>query len=118
MKSEANKKTFRYAQMTEKQEMATCAQVGELLHTAYPGHIWRVEVRQGLVTVHNLMLSGRWGFVLKVTSLDSNGKAVIMAGGELLERYNLSRAKRKAGVKNEIVAINRTFTGEAEQHAG
>ena len=87
--------------------------VGEVLHAAYPGHVWRVETQQGIVTVHNLLLSGKWGFRLRITEIDSMGKIVVRAGGELLERYNLSRAKRKNHVYGELSEMKRDFKGEA-----
>ena len=112
MKSVANRQTVKQAQMTTEQEMAVCSMVGEVLHVAYPGHVWRVEVQQGIVTVHNLLLSGQWGFRLLITDIDRMGKVVVRAGGELLERYNLSRAKRKNHVIGELSEMKRDFKGE------
>lgn len=74
----------------------TAKNMAEWLNEQYPGHLWAVNVKgeQGIATVHNLMLSGQWGFILK---LDKNYSAsdfrrrVIKAGGELLERYNVRR---------------------------
>ena len=112
MKSEANKQTVRRARMTVHQEMAVCSFVGEVLHVAYPGHLWRVEAQQGVVTVHNLLLSGKWGFRLRIVDLDTMGKIVIRAGGELLERYNMSRAKKKVQVAGELADMKRDFKGD------
>lgn len=70
--------------------------MAEALHKAYPGHLWAVtcEGEKGLATVRNMMLSGNWGFVLKLSDLTTASdwqKKVINAGGELLERYRLRR---------------------------
>lgn len=107
------KNLVRHSKMTEKQEMTVASQVGELLHVAYPGYVWRVTVLQGVVTVHNAMLSGQWGFLLKIASLDPEGKVVVRAGGELLERYNLTRAKNKRAGQEEMKEVERDFRGEA-----
>jgi hypothetical protein len=69
--------------------------MAEVLHRHYPGHLWAVtcEGAQGVASVRNLRLSGQWGFVLKLKDLyvDPSFKSVVRAGGELLERYRLSR---------------------------
>lgn len=70
--------------------------MAETLHTAYPQHLWAVtcEGDKGIATVRNLALAGNWGFVLKLSELSTASdwkKKVVMAGGELLERFRLSR---------------------------
>ena len=66
------------------------------LHATYPGHSWAVtcEGEKGIATVRNLALSGNWGFVLKLSGIH-NAYAwktqLVMAGGELLERFRLAR---------------------------
>ena len=67
------------------------------LDRAYPafnGH-WRIEVDAvgGVVQVTNVLLSGKWGFLLHITKIDPEGKRIIKSAGELLERYSVSRAK-------------------------
>ncbi|MDD5084196.1 MAG: hypothetical protein PHT88_04715 [Candidatus Moranbacteria bacterium] len=73
--------------------------LAETLNKHYPGHAWAVkaDVEQGVANVFNLALSGEWGFVLRLDELmnDPNMKLTIRAGGELLERYRLSRGKLK-----------------------
>lgn len=70
--------------------------MAEALHEAYPGHAWAVtcEGEKGLASVRNLALAGNWGFVLHLKTLSSASdwkKKVVMAGGELLERFRLRR---------------------------
>lgn len=74
-------------------ELLLSKKVGEHLNRHYPGHLWAVHVRDGLIIVQNLLLSGKWGFVLKEENLDPDLKMVMRAGGELLERYNVSRGR-------------------------
>ena len=74
----------------------TAKDMAEALHEAYPDHAWAVtcEGRTGLATVRNMSLAGNWGFVLHLKTLSSASdwkKKVIMAGGELLERFRLRR---------------------------
>lgn len=72
--------------------------IGEALHAAYPGHLWAINVRgdQGIVTIHNLMLSGEWGYLLhldkrySVSELHHKAK---LGAGEILERYNVARGR-------------------------
>jgi hypothetical protein len=67
-----------------------------LLDKTYPGYVWFVDVNsnQGLINVKNLFLSGKMGFridMAKIYSISQLEKDLIMAGGELLERFDLAR---------------------------
>ena len=54
---------------------------------------WQVSINQagGTVAVTNRALSGKMGFMLHTTQIDPEGKTVMRAGGELLERYAVLR---------------------------
>jgi len=72
--------------------------MAESLHAAYPGHLWAVSCdgRTGMADVRNLMFSGNWGFRLKLEGIYSASQFkadVIKAGGEILERFKVSRGK-------------------------
>lgn len=73
----------------------TAKRIAETLNTAYPGHLWGVSASRetGIATVFNLRLSGRWGFIIKLSEIlhDPSMKRVKQAGGEILERYRISR---------------------------
>ena len=81
-------------------EMDLAKAVGDALQAVYPGHLWTVSVDGGCVVVRNMALEGQWGFVLHAHRLvnEDMRKAVIKAGGELLERFNVSRGR--AGVED------------------
>ena len=90
--------------------------IAECLDKAYPGHAWavRADVETGIVHVYNLRLSGQWGFVLKIDDLATDPSMMLTkrAGGELLERYNLSRTAIK---EHEYETIRFDFKGDAVQ---
>lgn len=70
--------------------------MADTLHRAYPGHLWAVTCDgwKGIATVRNLRLSGTWGFVLKLPAIYSASewdRRVLMAGGEILERFGIPR---------------------------
>lgn len=72
--------------------------MAEELHRAYPGHLWAVTCNGtiGFADVRNLALSGNWGFRIKLDDIYSASQfmhLVRTAGGELLERYRLTRGK-------------------------
>lgn len=71
--------------------------IADILLKHYQDHLWgvHVDMRGGVVQVTNMRLSGRWGFILHLDKvlLDPTNKIIINAGGELLERYRLSRGK-------------------------
>jgi len=73
-------------------------QIADALEQAYPGHLWAVNVQgeQGIATIHNMMLSGRWGYVMhldKRYSASDTVRAAKLGAGEILERYNVARGR-------------------------
>lgn len=59
-------------------------------------HLWAVSFDSGtgLAIIRNLLLSGEYGYVLKIPAIFSASSFIAdvkRAGGEILERYNLSR---------------------------
>lgn len=72
--------------------------MAETLHRHYPGNQWAVtcEGSKGIATIRNLLLSGRYGVILKLPAIYSGSsfdKEVMKAGGEILERYRMSRGR-------------------------
>jgi hypothetical protein len=86
--------------------------ISETLIKHYPGFLWGVNVNPdgGIVTVQNLSLTGRWGFILKLKELDTDPglKKVMRAGGEILERFRLRRARAE---QEAILALPRDNFG-------
>ena len=72
---------------------ALAKNVAEKLEEKYPGWLWAVHVMDGVVGVKSLRLSGQWGFILHESKIDNDYKAVVNAGGEILERYRQHRGK-------------------------
>jgi len=71
--------------------------MAETLHKHYPGQLWAVtcDGRSGVATVRNLSLSANWGYIIKLQNLkaDHDGKLVMRAGGEILERFKVARER-------------------------
>lgn len=67
--------------------------VATQLDKIYPNHLWMVTVQGGVTYVRNMALEGKWGFILHNNKLDDVRKAAVLAGGELLERFKISRSK-------------------------
>jgi hypothetical protein len=77
-------------------DLTLAKNMADLLHRHYPGHLWAVTCEEGVATVRNLYLSGNWGFVIKVGdvySMSDFDRKIVRAGGELLERFKMSRGK-------------------------
>jgi len=92
-------------------DLALAKRLAEHLTRHYPGHLWAVNVdsHQGVATIQNMRLSGRWGFVLKFPDLtyeDEIAREAMRAGGELLERYRLSRGRFRPD-EYEILRTNK-----------
>ena len=79
-------------------DILTARHMAEALHAAYPGHFWAVSCdgKVGFADVRNLALSGNYGFRIRLANIYSASqfkKDVLKAGGEVLERYRLSRGR-------------------------
>lgn len=81
----------------EANDYVVARNIAECLQKHYPGHLWGVtcEGKAGIATVRNFSLSGKWGFIIKLSELfgDTEYRSVKRAGGEILERFNLSRGR-------------------------
>ena len=82
-----------------------CVAIGQDLTRSYPGYFWMVGVQAGSVQI-DLQIEKpigleRYGYRLNVSTVLGAGgqKAVMRAGGELLERFGLRR-----GVAHEDTA--------------
>lgn len=96
-----------YASQQDALDMALAKDYADALNTAYPGHLWAINVQgaQGIATIHNLMLSGKYGYMLHLNkrySASEARKAVVMAGGEILERFKVSRGRMDEGKMNAM----------------
>jgi hypothetical protein len=70
--------------------------VGPLLASTYPGYRWRVEAdpKNGIVDIRCEHTNCKFGYTLIPSRYYSETQwraAVIKAGGEILERFNMSR---------------------------
>lgn len=86
------------------------------LESAYPAFTgaWRVSVNEvgGVIEVTNMMLSGKTGFLMHITKIDAEGRRVVRAGGELLERYRIARSGATTGILEGVFGQARDFRGE------
>lgn len=93
--------------------------VGECLHTAYPGYLWRVnaEIEGGVVNIICGDVSYESGCTIMIADLVEPTAAkrhVLKAGGEILERANLNRgrmrehelAEAKRDIRGNIIGLN------------
>jgi hypothetical protein len=98
---------------TTQAELAESKRIAEILQRHYPGHLWAVNVdaRGGMATIQNLGLSGRWGFYIRLAEIvnDPFMSKVVHAGGELLERYRVSRGRAQ---QDELDNVPVDFCGE------
>ena len=100
--------------MMARQLVARLEQFYPTADTVMPNGYWRVSVNEqgGVIEVTNMSLSGRWGFLMKIRSLDPEGRKVVQAGGELLERFRISRARTQGTRRDQIKEAPRNFRME------
>ena len=87
-----------YTEQQDTYDLAMSKEIAEALNQQYPGHLWAVRVQgeYGVASIHNLMLSGEWGYRLlldKNYSVSDLRTRAIKACGEILERFNVKRGR-------------------------
>jgi len=91
------------------QDFTMAKDIADTLHNHYPGHLWAVNVRSGVATIHALNISSQWGFVLHYANIAHNAgeriKKVLRAGGEILERAHLVRGERRDEVNHILDGV-------------
>lgn len=96
-------------------DIDTAKRMSEVLQKHYPGHLWGVHVdsEQGVATIKNFRLSGNWGFLLHLGafSVSEQDRQVVMAAGEMLERYRLSRGEAR---RHELDELKTDSLGQVE----
>lgn len=84
------------ASIADCHDLVLAKTAADALDKAYPGHLWAVDVNGGMLNIRNLLLSGEWGYRIKVPSLYTASdltRRVLLGGGEILERFALARAR-------------------------
>lgn len=90
-------------------EQFLARRVTEVLQQQYPGHPWACHVGSGVVTVRNMLLRGDFGYYIhlaRIATEDDFLRKVRLAGGEILERFALSRSGLK---EQEVMTMRRDF---------
>lgn len=67
---------------------------GDVLEKNFPGWWWMInpDEEAGVMYFYTLRLSGEWGYTLKIDDVQKDPeKLALVAGGEILERYNIKR---------------------------
>lgn len=84
----------------------------EALMRHYPQYLWATHCdnRTGMYDIKCLSLSGNWGYRLKIADVqhESSMRCVIMAGGEILERY---RMRRGVADEADVAEARQIFSG-------
>lgn len=92
------------------------------LEQAYPNFsgAWRVCVNEagGTIEVTNMLLSGKMGFLMHTNKIDLEGRKVVRAAGELLERYRIARSGGRIAALEQVFGQARDFRGELRPDCG
>ena len=83
-------------------------QVADVIQRDFPGHAWLIEVshKQGVVMISIPLFMGRHKWVIHIEKMktDPMMKSVILAAGEILERYRIPR--QAFSLDNFLTALN------------
>ena len=85
-------------------------EIAETLYKNYPGYVWMVNADTGnnIATIQLGGVTGQYGFYLHLDKLTAGMAQVMRAGGEVLERYKLTRGRRN---DSEVGSLTRDFAG-------
>ncbi len=86
----------------------TAQRVVDFLQDAFPGWGWTASVDQGVLYILNSSLHNKWGMQLLVSDIDKH--QIIMAGGQLLERFGMPSKFNERTLRESKV----DFTGAPE----
>lgn len=91
-------------------------QIGEELVLHYPGYKWAVQVNApgGVAYIRNMNVDGDKGFIIHLAGKNAHDLQMqaIKAGGEMLERYGLTRGQARIA---ELAGMERDFMGRGIQ---
>lgn len=90
-----------------------CRHIGTELRKAYPGRNWHVEVdlTGGVAKIRCPNISMKYGYLMKVTdNTHELTRRAKMAGGEILERFRLSRSRASSG---DVFDLKSNIAGES-----
>ena len=86
----------------------TAQNVVDFLQDAFPGWGWTASCDDGILYIKNSDLSETWGMQLRINDIDK--RQIIMAGGQLLDRFNMPSKFNKRTLDESKV----DFTGMPE----
>lgn len=92
-------------------ERALLRQCMATLLKYYGGYIWDVHVNAGVIKILNQTLSGKYGFILRISDYATSSeldRQLIRAGGEILERFRLKATRRN---EDRVQNLDRDFLG-------
>ena len=88
---------FDFADADDAMDTVLAKHVADILQAHYPNHLWAITAdrESGVLTIRNFLLHPNMGMVLPFRTLSTDAgpfvKQIVMAGGEFLERFGLSR---------------------------
>ena len=95
-------------------DQAACKRAIATLFKNYPGHDWAVDVAGGVMNIRNQNLSTNYGWVQRMDEITPRDfdKKVMLAGGEILERFGLPSKRMDIQIYQELP---RNLRGEIER---
>lgn len=115
MISEVDARQWRSDQEFKDQDIFWATRIGHEFARTYPGHGWEVtvDIRQGVCNIFNRHMSATIGYRWKLEEirLASLTPDIVRIGGEILERFGLSRTKFEV---DKIRTIQEATKGRAK----
>jgi hypothetical protein len=95
----------------EVQDLSLAKDIAETLHSYYPGHLWAIQVKGGVVFIRNLYISDKYGRVVHYNNIKGDAaarkKRIKMEGGILLEAAYLPRGAYNGDAVKKVDGIRR-----------
>jgi hypothetical protein len=89
--------------------------IGQELCGLYPGHGWVVEAdaRNGIAKICNKHMGVKAGYIYKLKDINIGTfkRDMMRVGGDILERYKLTRGKM---IESEVLGVQRDHRGNAK----
>lgn len=102
-------------QPTLAQAWAFCQAFSNGLGNVFPGHMWRAELNQTMMSIFCDSLSSKYCYTAHLSEFDPEGRKLYEIGAEILERFGMSTGP---AVESEYLRIKRNFVGDAIPELG
>lgn len=88
----------------DRMDQAACERAATTLFKKYPGHDWKVAIDGGCMKIWSMNLSSNYGWLQRMSEVTPRDfdKKIMLAGGEILERFGMPAQQMDIQIWKEL----------------